>query len=129
MSQLSLFPLSEASKEIKNSLISCGLLIRDGYKNSDFVVFNPHNKELIEVEPQIHNILLRENDFNKEVKSITWSSGCRFFFIIYESFIIMGNTLNNEAIMCSNLSANIFKYFNNTFKALNKPSNGSGNKR
>lgn len=89
-------------------------VFKNGIKNADFVVFNPLNKELINEKPILHEIKLKASDFWSDIKSMVWSSNCRFFFVVNENHIIIGNTHNDEAFLCSNLSMQVFEEF---FKA------------
>lgn len=89
-------------------------VFQNGIKNANFVVFNPLNIELKDEKPLMHEIKLKETDFWIEIKSMVWSSNCRFFFVVNENHIIIGNTHNNEAFLCNNLSFQVFEEF---FKA------------
>lgn len=95
--------------------VNDGLVFQNGIKNADFVVYNPLNIMLKEEKPILHKIKLKENKFWQKIKSITWSSNCRFFFVINSSHIIIGNTHDNEAFLCSNLSIQVFNEFFNAF--------------
>lgn len=114
--QLNLF---ESVNEAQNpacflAAVGGSFVFQNGIKNADFIVFNPLNKELVNEKPLLHEIKLKETDFWQEIKSMAWSSNCRFFFVVNENHIIIGNTHNDEAFLCSNLSMQIFEEF---FKA------------
>lgn len=94
--------------------VSGSFVFKNGIKNADFVVFNPLNIELINEKPLLHEIKLKASDFWQDIKSMVWSSNCRFFFVVNENHIIIGNTHNDEAFLCSNLSMQVFEEF---FKA------------
>jgi len=94
--------------------VSGSFVFQNGIKNADFVVFNPLNVELKDEKPLLHEIKLKEVDFWTDIKSMAWSSNCRFFFLVNENHIIIGNTHNDEAFLCSNLSMQVFEEF---FKA------------
>ncbi len=116
MTQLNLF--NQPNKEITPKYPQlCGVagsyVFVNGIKNANFVVFNPLNIELKEQKPLLKEITLNESDFWKKIKSMTWSSNCRFFFVVNETNVIIGNTLNQDGFLC-NLSIQIFDEF---FKA------------
>lgn len=118
MTQLNLFDnLSNEALNPRLRVCSVGgsFVFKNGIKNADFVVFNPLNKELINEKPILHEIKLKANDFWSDIKSMVWSSSCRFFFVVNENHIIIGNTHNNEAFLCSNLSMQVFEEFFKTF--------------
>lgn len=97
-------------------LIENAHIMLTGHKNADFVVFNPGNAELTDIEPEIDQIKLPENDqFWTDIKSITWSSNCRYFLVVNESSIIIGNTLDNDAFCCQNLSSRFIEIFVNHY--------------
>ena len=115
--QLNLF---ETVKEATNPACFLGavggsFVFQNGIKNADFVVFNPLNKELINEKPLLHEIKLKETDFWSDIKSMVWSSNCRFFFVVNENHIVIGNTHNDEAFLCSNLSMQVFEEFFRAF--------------
>lgn len=117
MTQLNLFDnLSNEALNPRLRVCSVGgsFIFKNGIKNADFVVFNPLNKELINEKPILHEIKLKASDFWSDIKSMVWSSNCRFFFVVNENHIIIGNTHNDEAFLCSNLSMQVFEEF---FKA------------
>lgn len=117
MTQLNLFDnLSNEAQNPRLRVYSVGgsFVFKNGIKNADFVVFNPLNIELKDEKPLMHEIKLKESDFWSDIKSMVWSSSCRFFFVVNENHIIIGNTYNNEAFLCSNLSMQVFEEF---FKA------------
>ena len=91
------------------------LIFKNGYKNADFIVFNPFNIKLKDEEPMMHEIKLRDNSFWNELRSNAWSSNCRFFFVINENHIIIGNTLDYKAFFCSNLSLKVFDHYLKAF--------------
>jgi len=95
--------------------IADSLIFQNGYKGADFVVYNQLNIELKDEPPMMNKIQLKDNEFWNNLKSLTWSSSCRFFFVINETFIIIGNTINNNAFLCSNLSYRIFEEYLNAF--------------
>jgi len=94
--------------------VSGSFVFQNGIKNADFVVFNPLNIRLNNEKPIIDEINLKESNFWTNIKSMGWSSGCRFFFVINENQIVIGNVHNNEAFLCRNLSMAVFEEF---FKA------------
>jgi len=103
-------------QSLTNSYYHNAQIIRTGVPNADFVVFNPGNTEFVEIEPEIEQIALPENDqFWAEIKSITWSMSCRFFLVVNESSIIIGNTLDNDAFCCQNLSSRFIETFVNHY--------------
>jgi len=114
--QLNLFePVNEATNPACFlGAVSGSFVFQNGIKNADFVVFNPLNIELINEKPLLHEIKLKASDFWQDIKSMVWSSNCRFFFVVNENHIIIGNTHNDEAFLCSNLSMQVFEEF---FKA------------
>lgn len=117
MTQLNLFDnLSNEAQNPRLRVCSVGgsFVFQHGIKNADFIVFNPLNKELVNEKPLLHEIKLKESDFWSDIKSMVWSSNCRFFFVVNENHIIIGNTHNDEAFLCSNLSMQVFEEF---FKA------------
>lgn len=117
MTQLNLFDnLSNEALNPRLRVCSVGdsFVFKNGIKNADFVVFNPLNKELINEKPLLQEIKLKESVFWSDIKSMVWSSNCRFFFVVNESHIIIGNTHNDEAFLCNNLSFQVFEEF---FKA------------
>jgi hypothetical protein len=97
-------------------MIPNSYVFQNGYRHADFVVFNPLAKELVNEKPVLHEIQLHESEFWAHIKSLAWSSSCRFFFVVNDNHIILGNTENNSAFLCSNLSMQIFEEF---FKAFN----------
>jgi hypothetical protein len=113
MKQLDLFNIEK--KRFFN-----GLVFQNGIKNADFVVFNPLNKKLVDEKPFLFEIKLKESSFWSDIKSMVWSSNCRFFFFINENNIVIGNTHDNEGFVCMNLSMNVFKEFQKTFALTNK---------
>ena len=94
--------------------VSGSFVFQNGIKNADFVVFNPLNIQLKNEKPIIEEIKLKESNFWTDIKSMVWSSGCRFFFVINENHIVIGNAHNNEGFLCRNLSMAVFEEF---FKA------------
>ena len=117
MTQLNLFDnLSNEVLHPRLRVCSVGgsFVFQNGIKNADFIVFNPLNKKLVNEKPLLHEIKLKETYFWSDIKSIVWSSNCRFFFVVNENHIIIGNTHNDEAFLCSNLSMQVFEEF---FKA------------
>ena len=117
MTQLNLFDnLSNEARTPRLRVCSVGgsFIFRNGIKNADFVVFNPLNVELKNEKPLLHEIKLNKNDFWTDIKSMVWSANCRFFFVVNKNHIIIGNTNNDEAFLCSNLSMQVFEEF---FKA------------
>jgi len=117
MTQLNLFDnmSNEAPKpRLRVCRVGGSFVFQNGIKNADFVVFNPLNKELINEKPLLHEIKLKASDFWSDIKSMAWSSNCRFFFVVNENHIVIGNTHNDEAFLCSNLSMQVFEEF---FKA------------
>ena len=90
-------------------------VFQNGIKNADYVVFNPLNVELKDEKPLLHEIKLKASDFWSDIKSMVWSSNCRFFFVVNENHIIIGNTHDDEAFLCSNLSLQVFEEFFNAF--------------
>lgn len=95
--------------------IMSSLIFQNGIKNADFVVFNPHNLELTEEQPILKEIKLEVNEYWDKIKSLTLSSGCRFFFVLSDNQIVIGNTINDEAFLCKNLSLHVFAEFLNAF--------------
>lgn len=91
------------------------LVFQNGIKNADYVVFNPRDIKFVNEPPVLHEIQLEQTDFWQKIKSMAWSSNCRFFFVVNKSSIIIGNTLDDEAFLCSNLSMQVFDEF---FKTL-----------
>jgi hypothetical protein len=89
-------------------------LFQNGIKDADFVVFNPLDVELKNEKPILYVIKLKESNFWQDIKSIVWSTNCRFFFFVNENEIIIGNTHDEDAFLCSNLSMQVFEEF---FKA------------
>jgi hypothetical protein len=117
MTQLNLFDnLSNEAPNPHLRVCSVGgsFVFQNGIKNADFVIFNPLNKELVNEKPLLHEIQLKASDFWSDIKSMVWSSNCRFFFVVNENHIIIGNTHDDEAFLCSNLSMQVFEEF---FKA------------
>jgi hypothetical protein len=96
--------------------VSGSLIFQNGYKGADFVVYNPLNIELKDEPLVMNEIQLKDNEFWKNLKSLTWSSNCRFFFVINENHLIVGSTLNNDAFLCINLSWRIFEEYLNAFR-------------
>ncbi len=94
-------------------------IIRTGEKNKDIVIFNPRCIELQDISPVFVKILLADNDFWKYMKSITWSSNCRYFFCIMSDRIIIGNCHDNEAVLCKNTSQQVFDIWNDSLKQNN----------
>lgn len=90
------------------------IVFKNGIKNADFIVFNPLNIELKDEKPLLQAISLKTSEFWQRIKSVVWSSNCRFFFVVNERHIIIGNVHDNEAFLCSNLSIQVFEEF---FKA------------
>lgn len=97
-------------------MIESGLIFNNGIPKFDYIVFNPLEVELIDVVPVFYNITLRGSNFWNELKSITWCANCRFFFVFYKNHIVIGNAFDNEAILCTNLSMNVFTEFLKTNK-------------
>jgi hypothetical protein len=109
--------INEALKpDLLLQCVSGSLVFQNGYKGADFVVFNPLNIELKDELPIVNEIQLKDNEFWNNLKSLTWSLNCRFFFVINENHLIVGNTLNNDAFLCSNLSWRIFEEYLNAFR-------------
>jgi len=112
MTQLNLFD-NLSNEALNPRLRVCGVggsfVFQNGIKNADFVVFNPLNKELVNEKPLLQEIKLKASDFWSDIKSMVWSSNCRFFFVVNENHIIIGNTHNDEAFLCSNLSMQVFE--------------------
>ena len=94
---------------------SGSLVFQNGYKGADFIVYNPLNIELKDEPPLLSEIKLKDDKFWNNIKSLTWSSSCRFFFVVNNTHIIVGNTLNNEAFLCENLSWRIFDEYLKAF--------------
>ena len=122
--QLNLFEPIENNISLKHFLciFDNNLVFKNGIKYADFVVYNPLNIDLKNEDFFLHEILLKEDKFWNEIKSMTWSSNCRYFFVINENHIIIGNTLNNKAFL-SNLSLRIFEEFFIAHKVKHKLSN------
>lgn len=109
--------VNEAPKpDLLLQYVSGSLVFQNGYKGADFVVYNPLNIELRDEPPVMNEIQLKDNEFWNNLKSLTWSSNCRFFFVINENHLIVGNTLNNDAFICTNLSWRIFEEYLNAFR-------------
>jgi hypothetical protein len=117
MTQLNLFD-NMSNEALNPHLRVCSVVgsfvFQNGIKNADFVFFNPLNKELLNEKPLLYEIQLKASDFWLDIKSMVWSSNCRFFFVVNENHIIIGNTHNDKAFLCSNLSMQVFDEF---FKA------------
>lgn len=102
-------------KSQEKSLKIANFIFQNGIKNADFVLYNPMNIKLKDENPIFKRIKLETSDFWNTVKSLTWSVGCRFFFVLNEDYIIIGNTYDNESFLC-NLSMNVFEEYLNYFK-------------
>lgn len=87
------------------------LVFQNGYKNLDYVVFNPLKIQLTNDKPIFSKIKINDSKFWTEIKSRTWSSNCRIFFVISQNQIVIGNTLNNDAYLCKNLSMQVFEEY------------------
>lgn len=70
-------------------------------KHTDFVIFNPLHITLTNQAPKFEQISLTKNEFWNEIKSITWSVNCRFYFVISEDSIIIGNCYTDNALRCN----------------------------
>ncbi|MCO5250758.1 MAG: hypothetical protein M9949_04965 [Candidatus Kapabacteria bacterium] len=92
------------------------LIFQNGIKNGEFVVFNPLEIELMDVEPLFQPIYLNVAEFWNDLKSMVWSSNCRFFFVVTMDKIIICNVHDNEAFE-ANLSSRVFDVFLNVFGA------------
>lgn len=95
------------------------LIFQNGIKNGDFIVFNPYEIELIDIEPRFQPIHLPVDKFWDDLKSMAWSSNCRFFFVVATDKIIVCNVHDNEAFV-TNLSSRVFDVFLNGFGAKSK---------
>lgn len=89
-------------------------VFQNGIKNADFVVFNPLNIEFTNEKPLFQKIILNPSDFWNKIKSIVWSASCRFFFVVNETTIIVGNSYSDEAFSC-NLTGQVFEEYVNYF--------------
>jgi hypothetical protein len=101
------------------AMMSNNFVFKNGIKNADFVVFNPHNIELHNDKPILHRIRLEQSEFWNKIKSMVWSSNCRFFFVVNEHHTVIGNVHDDDAFLC-NLSWQVFEDF---FKAFEKKKN------
>lgn len=93
-----------------------GLVFKNGIKNADFVVFNPLNKKLVDEKPLFQEVILKASDFWSDIKSMTWSSDCKYFFVVSENEIVIGNTNDDDAFVCCNLSMQVFEEFFKAYK-------------
>ena len=89
------------------------LVFQNGYKGFDFVVYNPKDITFTDEEPVVEPIVLKDTEFWKQIKSYTWSSNCRFFFVVDDEYMIYGNTMDDKAFK-SNLSKEIFEIYMKT---------------
>lgn len=96
-----------------------GLVIKNGIKNADFLVLNPLGKDFVDESPLLNGIKLDNDKFWQKIKSMAWSSNCRYFFVVNDSSIIIGNTNDNDAFICNSLSKYLFEEFLNAFNFKN----------
>ena len=79
----------------------------------DFIVFNLLNIPIGDCEATMSEGTLPDSPFWRQLRGITWSCQCRFFFVISDDQIVVGNCLNNNAFI-SNVSIRIFQFFVDT---------------
>lgn len=99
---------------------SNSIVFKNGIKNADFVVYNPLNIEFTDEELVLTDIELADTPFWQNIKSLTWSSSCRFFYVVSDTNIVMGNTHDNKAVATNNHSRYIFDEFLKAFKSRRK---------
>ena len=82
----------------------------DGKK--DFLVFNGNEKLTNEeiLDSDIEFIEIQKLD---EIKSMAWSSNCKWTFVIQQDCIYLINTYNDLAVRCKKKSSKFFEMFLN----------------
>lgn len=95
-------------------MIPNSLIFNNGNK-LDFIVFNPKKIEFQEIDPVIEEIELINSDFWNKIKSIIWSSNCKFGFVVDDYHIIILNCYDNKAFK-SNTSSKVFSEFFEAYK-------------
>jgi hypothetical protein len=87
------------------------MIFRTG--NIDFCLFNPlNNNTYTNDKLLIKEGTIPENTFWNNIKSITWSCGCYIFCVVNDEFIIVGDTRDNEILIC-NKTVEIFNLLAN----------------
>lgn len=117
------YTIEEFAKEV--IAMNKNFVFNTGTKNADFVVFNPMQILFTDEPATYREVELDKNEFWTHLQSIVWSAGCRFFFVVSGTQIILGNTLNYQAFLC-NLSTNVFEVF---LKFLENKNKGNHNER
>lgn len=82
-------------------------------KNKDFIVING-SEELNNEEIKSHDIEFVEIKDIDELKSLAWSSSCRWTFIIQKDCIYLINTYSDLAIRCKKKSNKFIEMYLNT---------------
>ncbi len=108
MKTKSSYTIEEFAKEV--IAMNKNYVFKTGIKNADFVVFNPMQIQFTDDPATYREVELDKNEFWKHLQSVVWSAGCRFYFVVSGTHIILGNTLNYQAYWC-NLSTNVFEVF------------------
>lgn len=85
-------------------------IFQDVPKKINFIVYNPLNVKFNHDNLILQPCKLKQTKLFNKLKSYTWSSNCRFFFIVNKDNIIVANTMNNDGFI-SNLTWKLFEKY------------------
>ena len=76
----------------------------------DFIVFNSID-DLSDDNITNNDLVIGEFKDISKLRSIAWSSGCDFFFIIANKGIYLCNSFNNKFLLCRKKSYKFIEYY------------------